>query len=58
MEEASVSDPKVIRILCPNLSCRSVLAVPDNARGKVVKCRTCGIKVRVPGGGEATTPAA
>lgn len=41
-------DPKVIRILCPNLGCRRVLAVPDHARGKIVRCRECGTNVRIP----------
>ena len=44
----SVSDPKVIRIMCPNLSCQRVLAVPDRARGKLVRCRSCGTNIRIP----------
>jgi len=34
--------------MCPNLSCRRVLAVPDHARGKIVRCRECGTNVRIP----------
>lgn len=41
-------EPKIIRILCPNLLCRRVLAVPANARGKLVRCRGCGITVSIP----------
>ncbi len=37
-----------IRIMCPNLTCRKVLAVPPIARGKTVRCRTCGTNIRVP----------
>lgn len=37
-----------IRIMCPSLSCRKVLAVPSNARGKSVRCRNCGTVIRVP----------
>ena len=39
----------VVRIMCPNLTCQRVLAVPAKARGKVVRCRQCGMNVRVPG---------
>jgi len=34
--------------MCPNLSCRRVLAVPENARGKTVRCRGCGTNIRIP----------
>lgn len=37
-----------IRIMCPNISCRRVLAVPENARGKTVRCRGCGTNIRIP----------
>ncbi|MCL4210699.1 MAG: hypothetical protein HRU76_15555 [Phycisphaeraceae bacterium] len=39
---------KTLHIMCPNLACRCVLAVPDAARGRVVRCRQCGCNVRVP----------
>jgi hypothetical protein len=39
---------ETVRIMCPNLVCRKVLAVPRTARGKTVKCRSCGISIRVP----------
>ena len=32
---------KNIRIMCPNLKCRSILVVPETARGKNVKCSNC-----------------
>lgn len=38
----------VIRIMCPNLTCRKVLAVPESARGKTVRCRNCGTNIRIP----------
>ena len=38
-----------IRIMCPNLTCRKVLAVPGTARGKTVRCRACGTAIRIPG---------
>jgi DNA-directed RNA polymerase subunit RPC12/RpoP len=47
--EPLVSKPKTIRILCPNLRCRRLLAVPANARGKVVVCKSCGTRIMVPG---------
>lgn len=37
-----------VRIMCPNLTCRKVLAVPAIARGKTVRCRSCGTSIRVP----------
>jgi RNase P subunit RPR2 len=40
--------PNVVRIMCPNLRCRAVLGVPAEARGKVVRCRSCGTNIRVP----------
>lgn len=38
----------VIRVMCPNLSCKRVLAVPAHARGKLVRCKSCGITIRIP----------
>lgn len=38
----------VIRIMCPRLTCRKVLAVPTTARGRTVRCRSCGATLRVP----------
>ncbi len=37
-----------VRIMCPNLVCRKVLAVPESCRGKTVRCKTCGTNIRVP----------
>ena len=39
-----------IRIMCPNLVCRKVLAVPKVARGKSVRCRGCGTLIKIPAG--------
>lgn len=38
----------VVRIMCPNLKCRSVLAVPDAARGRMVRCKQCATNIRIP----------
>ncbi len=38
----------VIRLICPNLTCRTILSVPAAARGKDVRCRACGSKLRIP----------
>ncbi len=43
-----MSAEDLIRIMCPNLSCQRILAVPVGARGKVVRCRVCGMNVRIP----------
>lgn len=37
-----------LRIMCPNLSCRMVLAVPQSARGKTVRCKGCTTNIRIP----------
>lgn len=42
---------KTIRIVCPNLTCRALLGVPSSARGRVVRCSSCGKNIKVPGGG-------
>ena len=36
------------QLLCPNLKCRKILAVPDEVRGKLVKCQYCQTMLRVP----------
>jgi hypothetical protein len=38
-----------LRVMCPNLTCRKILAVPSSARGKTVRCRGCGTSIRIPG---------
>lgn len=43
-----MSETENIKIMCPNLSCAKVLAVPIAARGKVVRCRHCGTTIRIP----------
>lgn len=37
-----------IRIMCPSLTCRKILAVPNTARGKTVRCKNCGTNIRIP----------
>lgn len=46
----------LIRLICPNLKCRKVLTVPENTRGKMVRCRSCGMRINVPA--DKPTPAA
>lgn len=43
-----MSSDQVVRVLCPNLACKKVLAVPALARGKTVVCRGCNTRIRVP----------
>jgi hypothetical protein len=38
-----------IRIMCPTLTCRKILAVPGAARGKTVRCKYCNASIRIPG---------
>ncbi|HEX8323631.1 MAG TPA: hypothetical protein VF595_06925 [Tepidisphaeraceae bacterium] len=49
--------PAPAQILCPNLSCRKLLAVPPEVRGQVVRCQHCQCLLRVPPAMPAATPA-
>ncbi|MEM7625929.1 MAG: hypothetical protein AAF333_09890 [Planctomycetota bacterium] len=50
--------PSAVRLLCPNLKCRTILSVPITARGKTVRCRSCGMRIQVPAGqGSPKAPA-
>lgn len=40
-----------VKVKCEE--CGSGFAVPDAARGKAIKCKSCGGRIRVPGGGGA-----
>lgn len=44
---------ETVRIMCPNLTCRKILAVPKSARGRTVRCRSCGTSIKVPSEGGA-----
>ena len=48
-----MSQAENIKIMCPNLVCGKVLAVPGAARGRVVRCRHCGTTLRIPGAAPA-----
>jgi hypothetical protein len=37
-----------VQLICPNLRCRKFLSVPDDVRGKLVKCQHCQTAFRVP----------
>ncbi len=37
-----------LQLICPSLKCRKLLTVPDDVRGKMVKCSHCGTAFRVP----------
>ena len=37
-----------VQLICPNLRCRKFLSVPDDVRGKLVKCQSCQTLFRVP----------
>jgi LSD1 subclass zinc finger protein len=44
-----------VQVVCPNLQCRKLLSVPEEVRGKQVKCQHCHTTFRVP---EVRKPAA
>ena len=37
-----------VTVICPNLRCKTVLQVPEIARGQKVKCGHCGKNFLVP----------
>jgi LSD1 subclass zinc finger protein len=37
-----------VTLFCPNLKCRCILQVPENARGKKVRCAACRTTFFVP----------
>jgi hypothetical protein len=39
-----------VQLICPSLRCRKFLSVPDEVRGKLVKCQHCQTMFRVPDG--------
>jgi hypothetical protein len=49
-----MSNAETLRIMCPNLTCRKILAVPTSARGKTVRCKGCQTNIRVPDGKSET----
>ncbi len=46
-----------VQMICPNLQCRKFLSVPDQVRGKLVKCQHCQTNFRVPEARKVETPA-
>lgn len=51
-----MSSPETLRVMCPNLTCRKILAVPTTARGKTVRCRSCQTNIRIPGVPSSAVP--
>jgi hypothetical protein len=47
-----------VQLICPNLRCRKFLSVPDDVRGKLVKCQHCQTAFRVPEPSRKPEPAA
>ena len=47
-----------VQLICPNLRCRKFLAVPDDVRGKLVRCQHCQQMFRVPDGKKSDPAAA
>jgi hypothetical protein len=48
-DDTAMSNTDTLRVMCPNLTCRKILAVPTSARGKTVRCRSCQTNIRIPG---------
>jgi hypothetical protein len=47
-----------VQLICPNLRCRKFLSVPEEVRGKLVKCQHCLTMFRVPDAVKKAEPAA
>lgn len=47
-----------VQLICPTLRCRKFLSVPDEVRGKLVKCQHCQTMFRVPDAARKPEPAA
>lgn len=52
----AASPMKNLHIQCSNFRCRSILIVPDIARGKIIKCSQCARLVKVPAHAPAYQP--
>jgi LSD1 subclass zinc finger protein len=50
MADKHCGAPMAVQIICPNLKCRKILSVPEDFRGKQVKCQNCQTVLRVPSG--------
>ena len=37
-----------VTLMCPNLRCKKILMVPNDARGTRVRCAYCGTQLMVP----------
>ncbi len=44
-----------VTIMCPKLTCRAVLQVPEKVRGKKVRCARCNTCFEVPSTAPAST---
>jgi hypothetical protein len=49
---------ETIRIMCPNLTCRKILAVPVTAREKTVRCKACSTNIKIPASKAASSESA
>jgi len=48
MADNGLRAPMAVQLICPNLKCRRMLSVPDEVRGKLVRCQHCQQQFRVP----------
>jgi hypothetical protein len=48
VETAPPPAPRRVSVMCPNLKCRAILVVPQEARGANVQCGVCKQLVRIP----------
>ena len=51
------SSQQFVKVMCPNLACQRILAVPAHARGEIVRCRGCNTNIRIPQARDASSAA-
>ena len=51
------SSQQFVKVMCPNLGCQRILAVPTHARGEVVRCGGCNTNIRIPKARDASSTA-
>ena len=49
--------PTPVTLICPRLTCRAILQVPESVRGQRVRCGECGMALMVPPAGSNRTVA-
>ena len=49
----SEMNQQIVKVMCPNLGCQRILAVPVRVRGEIVRCGGCNTNIRIPRASDA-----